>query len=306
MFILAPVWHKSEHLPIATALLVLANILIFAIFWPLELKHDSLVSRDEVLSSAEKLAQILLNKDSGLTQEMKDRITADRQSETFPSLPTLELFRRIQEDPNSLNGELRYKWNLQYPVFEPLLKANVRKPGRQTFYNRWGYRPRESDWSGLFTHQFLHAGFVHLLFNMLFLWTAGCVLESKMGWKFLFIYFLGGAAGALAQTHLGASTFDTMVGASGSISALLGFSLIVFPSATVTLFYLLVISISPRTGFFESPLWFFVPLWLFDQIWMSLLTAKMAFVNTGFAAHLGGFAFGAVSALLYIFRRNRE
>ena len=89
-----------------------------------------------------------------------------------------------------------------------------------------------------------------------------------------------------------------MVGASGAIAALMGFALFAMPSERITLFYA-YFTLSGRAGTFESPLWFCLPLWFLQQVFMAMMPLKGALANVGYAAHIGGFCFGASAGLLY-------
>ena len=61
---------------------------------------------------------------------------------------------------------------------------------------------------------FLHAGWLHVFFNMLFLWTAGVVLERYLGFYSLPLYVICGVAAAVAQMEWGLPPTEVMVGAS--------------------------------------------------------------------------------------------
>ena len=132
---------------------------------------------------------------------------------------------------------------------------------------------------------------------MLFLWVIGCVLEERFGMGMVIVYLLGGIAAAVAQGTFKPGENQVFVGASGAVSALLGMALLAAPHARVILFYFLLITLYPRYGTFESPLWFFIPLWFFEQALMTMLTVKTEIVNVGYVAHTGGFLFGAVAGI---------
>ena len=155
---------------------------------------------------------------------------------------------------------------------------------------RNGFEP----WT-LFTYQFLHDpnGLGHLGFNMLFLWVFGQAVESRLGhWGFAAFYLLGGIAAALA--HMVASPAPA-IGASGSVAAVSGAFLALFPRATVRilLFFFLI-------GIYHIPaLWFiafYIVIDLFSQF-AGMLGRSNDVAN---AAHLGGYAFGFSTALLLL------
>ncbi|MDR0791124.1 MAG: rhomboid family intramembrane serine protease, partial [Methanomassiliicoccaceae archaeon] len=84
----------------------------------------------------------------------------------------------------------------------------------------------------LITSMFLHADFMHLIFNMFFLILIGFPLESRMGrWRFIAVYLIGGVIGNIvfAVTEWDANIFLLLVGSSGAISALLGAMIMLYP-----------------------------------------------------------------------------
>ncbi len=93
-----------------------------------------------------------------------------------------------------------------------------------------------------FTSMFLHAGWAHIIGNMLFLWAFGKSLEDAMGHtKFLAFYLICGIAAGI--THVAFNLYTTLptVGASGAIAGVMGAYLVKFPRARIhTLFFLFV------------------------------------------------------------------
>ena len=91
----------------------------------------------------------------------------------------------------------------------------------------------------MFTSLFLHAGWVHLLGNMLFLWVFGEALEDELGhWRFLGFYFFCGFFSLLIHSVAAGRLSVPIIGASGAIAGLLGAYLIRYPQAPVqTLIY---------------------------------------------------------------------
>jgi membrane associated rhomboid family serine protease len=83
----------------------------------------------------------------------------------------------------------------------------------------------------IFTSMFLHGGFLHIIFNMLFLWIFGNNIEDALGRvKFLVFYFATGVAGAIAHILTDPNSVIPTVGASGAISGILGAYLILYPT----------------------------------------------------------------------------
>jgi len=105
------------------------------------------------------------------------------------------------------------------------------------FVFEWGFRPMAPALSTLFTSLFLHAGFMHLFGNMLFLWIYGDNVEHRLGrLAYLFWYFATGALATLFHTLFALRSPLPLVGASGAISGVLGFYFVWFPRNRVRVF----------------------------------------------------------------------
>lgn len=151
------------------------------------------------------------------------------------------------------------------------------------------------------TATFLHGGWLHLIFNMWFLWLAGTILEDLWGRVIYPSFFL--LAGALAWAVQGAVYPHSIIpalGASGAVAGLMGAFLARFPTTKIRLGWLIVI----RVVKFNVPAYIILPLWLGIQVFWGLLTRSFG-VEAGVAywAHIGGFAFGALGS--FLLRANR-
>ncbi len=148
---------------------------------------------------------------------------------------------------------------------------------------------------GLVTHMFLHAGWLHLLGNMLFFYIAALLLEDRWGRGFFAAFYLvGGIAAALGQYLLDRGSSVMMVGASGAVAACMGAFAVRFPERQIRMFYF----------FWIFRIWtgtFLVRAWLWGLFWFGQEVLYLALDTGGsgvaFAAHVGGFAFGALTGL---------
>jgi len=157
---------------------------------------------------------------------------------------------------------------------------------------------------GVLTGMFLHASWLHVLGNMLFLWIFGNNVEDVLGRvRFLLFYIVAGYVAVLAQTwitlHTGAATDGSIptVGASGAIAGVLGAYFVLLPRArVVTLVF----------GFIPVPIpaVVFLGLWFVLQLWFggSSFTHPNAGGGVAFFAHVGGFAFGAIAVRMLAVR----
>ena len=161
---------------------------------------------------------------------------------------------------------------------------------------RLGYVPKEHRPERALTSMFVHAGWLHLLGNMLFLFITGPFVEDALG-RVLFpvLYFLSGfAASGLHAAKFPDSTVP-LVGASGAIAGLMGAFLVRYTFRNIRMMFLPLFPL-PRPQFtFSLPAFVLLPLWFGGQFWF----AQRAGTESGVAfwAHVGGFAFGAAAML---------
>jgi len=154
-------------------------------------------------------------------------------------------------------------------------------------------------WEGVFTSMFMHASWLHILGNMLFLWIFGNNVEDALGRiRFLLWYLAGGVAATFLQTWVTlhyATVADASVpnlGASGAIAAVLGAYFLLLPNASVL----------TLIGFFVVPLpaFLFLGVWFFLQLWEGgfAVTHPAEGGGVAFFAHVGGFVYGAATVYL--------
>ncbi len=139
---------------------------------------------------------------------------------------------------------------------------------------------------------FLHAGWAHVLWNMLYLWVFGSGLESRIGHsRFVGLYFAAGIVASQAQVWLSPFSRVPIVGASGAIAGVLGAYFVVSPRATIRV--VLPIWIIPF--FFNVPAILFLGFWFLQQA-LSGTISFVAAASGGVAwwAHVGGFLAGAL------------
>ena len=173
--------------------------------------------------------------------------------------------------------------------------------GGDTFINRWSMVPAAivagQDWITILTAMFMHAGWVHILGNMLFLWVFGPAIEDVMGsWRYLFFYLLGGLAATAAQALVDPSSTIPNLGASGAIAAVMGAFLITYPRYRILT--LLLLGWFIRVTFLPAVV--LVGLWFLIQL-VSQVGALAGTDQGGVAymAHIGGFIFGMIAARLF-------
>jgi membrane associated rhomboid family serine protease len=174
--------------------------------------------------------------------------------------------------------------------------------GGEAFVTRWSLVPAEivagHRWITILTAMFMHANWSHIIGNMVFLWAFGPEIEELMGrWRYLIFYLLGGLAAALAQ--LAASPHSTVpnLGASGAIAAVMGAFLVTYPRDQIR--SLLIIFVFVRVRYIPAVL--LIGVWFLTQFLSLRAVASVPQPGGGvaYAAHVGGFIFGAVAARVF-------
>lgn len=181
----------------------------------------------------------------------------------------------------------------------------VELSGGEAFVVQWAFVPRRfmadpfPDVPTLFSSMFMHAGWVHLGGNMLYLWIFGDNVEDRFGHiKFLIFYLLCGLAATAAQLFFSLGSSVPNLGASGAIAGVLGAYILMFPKGRVrVLQYSRVMEVP---ALIAIGLWF--ALQLFSGIGSIADTAQTG-GGVAYMAHIGGFVAGLV--LGFVFRGSR-
>jgi len=148
----------------------------------------------------------------------------------------------------------------------------------------------------VFTSMFMHAGWVHLIGNMLYLWIFGNNIEDRLGpVRFILFYLVAGIVGASAQIVTAPSSTIPMLGASAAIAGVLGGYLLLYPGASI-------VTIIPVFFFIEVarvPAYLVIGFWFVLQLGSGLASLGTAATTGGTAwfAHIGGFVAGLILAL---------
>ncbi len=167
------------------------------------------------------------------------------------------------------------------PAFESLLSA-------------WAYDPRDPTLATLFASFFLHAGFLHIFGNMLFLWIFGDNIEARLGpWLYLLVYLLLGCFGNVIH---GLFAEAPVVGASGAVSGVQGCYFIACGRHRVRMlfwfyFFITVLHVNARI---VMVFWFVMQDLIPTIVQMRVnVTDQVAHM-----AHIGGFVAGVVAMLI--------
>ena len=166
----------------------------------------------------------------------------------------------------------------------------------------FGDRTDPAPWRNLFTSMFMHAGFMHLLGNMWFLWIFGDNVENDCGaFRFAVFYIVCGTVATLAHSWTDPRSTIPLVGASGAISGVLGGYLVLHPRATVRT----LIPLGIFTRIVDIPAFAFLFIWIGMQVLSQAAAGPHASGGgVAYMAHIAGFIAGAV--LVIIFRQGRQ
>ena len=175
----------------------------------------------------------------------------------------------------------------------------VELSGGEAFIQQWSVVPRRlisnpaGDFPTMFTSMFMHAGWLHLGSNMLYLWIFGDNVEDSFGHvKFLLFYLVCGIAATFAQVAVSTGSNVPNLGASGAIAGVLGAYLVLFPRGQV--------KVLMGRGVIPMPALVVIGGWIVLQL-VSGIGSISASAQTGgvaYMAHIGGFVAGLVLTFL--------
>lgn len=149
----------------------------------------------------------------------------------------------------------------------------------------------------IFTSMFMHAGWLHIIVNMWYLWVFGNNVEDSLGHiKYLFFYLLCGIGGGIGHIIAQPNSPVPTVGASGAIAGVLAGYLILFPTARI-------VTILPIFIFIQIvrvPAILLIGIWIMIQIVSGMGSlSSQASGGTAWFAHVGGFVTGIILILLF-------
>ena len=167
----------------------------------------------------------------------------------------------------------------------------------EAFIERWAFVPSRffanpaGEFATIFTSMFMHAGWVHLLGNMLYLWIFGDNVEDRLGHALFFVfYILCGLGATFAQAAISLGSSVPNLGASGAIAGVLGAYILMFPKGQVRVLM--------GRGVIPMPALVVIGLWIVLQF----ISGVGSIANTSgvaYMAHIGGFLAGVVLTFLF-------
>jgi len=174
--------------------------------------------------------------------------------------------------------------------------------GGEAFVGRWAVIPVRIEHGHhlitIVTAMSMHAGWLHILGNMVFLWAFGPAIEDAMGrFRYLAFYLVGGVVAMLAQVMGSPGSTVPCLGASGAIAAVMGAFIVIYPRDRIRKFVWILIFI--RVTYIPAVV--LIGVWFLFQL-LSVV-GSVATVQTGgvaYLAHVGGFIFGVVTARMWV------
>jgi membrane associated rhomboid family serine protease len=194
--------------------------------------------------------------------------------------------------------------------------ARLSDPGlQQHFVNQWAVIPAHlwpnfrTEGLTLLTATFLHAGWLHLISNMVFLFIFGPAVESAMGrWRYLLFYLLIAVFANGAQAYLSPHSAVPLVGASGAIAGVLGSFFFLFPHAKVlTLIpFFIFLTIREVPAFLFLGLWFVIQAFNGTAMLSHQLITKQSLGGVAWWAHAVGFVSGLILTPMFSQKKSRS
>lgn len=199
--------------------------------------------------------------------------------------------------PIRTDAPLRHTPWVNYAIVATNILVFLGQTANEAFFDRLLLTPTQPAVWQYFTSMFMHANFLHIFSNMLFLFIFGNSVCDKMGGRNYLLFYLSG--GVMAGVAHVLTSDNPVLGASGAVSAVTGAYVILFPRARVTVLYFFIL-----IGLFEVPSVLFVfaffLLDVFKQFAPGLFGGGQA---VAYMAHIGGTLFGVTTSILLLYFR---
>ena len=287
-----PLSHENMHgrrWPIVTVAIIALNVVAFlGTHWTMEKEGNQ---------TAEIQQHIILlaaaHPDTPMTPAEQKLVDSFRQSQA----KTWDVVSSPNHTPlNAWDVDMRSWTELRCEEEMTRLAGQLDQMRAESILGRFAFYPSHPSATSYLTANFLHEGWMHLIFNMWFLWLAGAVLEDTWGRPlYAAFYSISGVAALWGYALVYPHGLIPVIGASGAIASLMGGFLVRFPKTKIQLafFYWIV---RPRLYRFKAPAFAVLPLWLGLQLLSGVLAGESG--GVAYWAHIGGFGFGALMALI--------
>lgn len=289
-----------ENFPVVTILLVLANLVVFALF-------QSGDGRVEQEAAQNYIDSGVLEHEWGWFAEWADLIA--RRGNEHEQIDLW--FGEVGEDDQGdqwrlmmIESEPAFLQAVEDGVMVPLDTAQYRQwrnardqlelDRSRSFTRNYMLRYDEINPINALTHMFMHGGIGHLIGNMVFLVLLGLLIEGALGGgRFLTLYLVSGLGAVVASLSLKWGADTGGIGASGAIAGLMGLFAVIYGMRKVRFFYWAFVYFD----YVRAPALILLPMWLG---WELLAYSIDDGSNIAYEAHIGGIVAGALLGLLAV------
>jgi membrane associated rhomboid family serine protease len=280
---------KARRWPIITFGLILANFVVFLC------THHTMEDQEDPLQSVKVEVLVLAAQHPELTVPLEAQQLVSDFQRYYPAI-----WAELQT-PNDKAIESRDN-TIESADDRDHLQAQMDSLGTEysrladaSITERFAFIPAHPKLIAYISSNFLHGGWLHLIFNMWFLWLAGFVLEDVWGRPlYLVFYLVAGIAATQLDCWANPGSIAPSYGASGAVAGLMGAFLVRFPKLKIRLLWLFDFGVFGFWRLWVRAYWL-LPLWVAMEIYYGKVSGQ----RDGVAhwAHVGGFFFGAAVAL---------
>ncbi|MDX1803029.1 MAG: rhomboid family intramembrane serine protease [Alcanivorax sp.] len=282
--------HQRRTIPWVCISLLIVNTIIFALCSQQDNQRPPPFDQDGMALLSERESPLLLD---WLSHTDTDRYS---RAMSLPAGP--QRMWQFGWGDSAFTDYVHQAWQSQPPDARwRQLRAQLESWLANDSSHLWGLVPNQTSLVTLFSYQFMHGSWTHLLGNMICLLLFGIAMERYWGpLRFLGAYLIGGLGSGLffVATHWHSGI--PLVGASGSIASLMGLFAGTYGLRRLEFFY----SIGVFFGSFKAPALALFPVWL---LW-ELLQAVISDAAVAYTAHAGGIISGLLLALLLRMTRH--
>jgi membrane associated rhomboid family serine protease len=202
----------------------------------------------------------------------------------------LKNLKKIKDQMESI--EYQYRYQKLQSIQDEITNRNISK---------FGFVSREArKWATWLTYQFMHAGFLHLISNMMILLIFGGALEKKMGSGWILLgYLVSGLSGAYLFYLFDPESTIPLVGASASVTGIMASYLTLEKRRFIAFYYFLGFH---HIGKIYLPSFILFFYFFIDDLGSWLSQDPMLGSGVAHVAHIGGFFFGVLFALSLSFK----
>jgi membrane associated rhomboid family serine protease len=280
---------RGRRYPVVTiAIIVMCAVAFLGTTWKLDEESEALATvKIHIFILAANFPDVQM------TPEIQQMVESFRESQP-----------KMWERMKSKNREIFDAWDartrmtdeLDYNAEMAALTDEYNKIASDSILEGYAFVPAKASIKTAITSAFLHGGWLHIIFNMWFLWLAGTVLEDKWGRPvYALFYVLAAIASCYGYVMLEPNSMGMGIGASGAVAGCMGAFLVRYFKTKIDFVLVYFLGFVPRFYKFKSPAWLMLPLWAGTELFYGLMFGHAT--GVGHWVHVSGFIFGVVFAL---------